>query len=194
MPDTIRDGRGGGYLAAVNDDNHLLTLAATRSDMAFHSENNSAAYSVYGRSNFDGVTETGLLFFTYTGEKAFYIDSITLSASPVASLKSVFHAKAEVFVDATYTSGGTAIDPINMDRSSTKTLSSTALTGVTALVVTKGISEVVDIRLSSGDSKVVNFSGGLILGQGNTIFILGEVNAPTDKMRAMILGYEKERT
>jgi hypothetical protein len=185
MSDTIKDGTGRGFLAEVDEDNHLHTATNQVSRLSFVSRDKSGAYSIYGRRNFAvDATDEGILFMEYLGSKRFYINDIIISATGTAN-------KVEVFVGATYTSGGTEVTPINMNRAAPSVLAMTAYTGATDLVVTSGDLEVVDVRLAT-DTKTISFDGGLVLTYGKNLYFKGEVaNHLTDKIRVMILGYEE---
>jgi len=186
MPDMVKDGTGKGYLAQVDSDNHLHTAGNTRSRLSFVSRDKAGAYSIYGRRNFAASeTDEGILFFEYVGSKKFFINEIICSGFGAAN-------KVEVFLAATRASGGTAVTPINMNRSAPSILEMNAYTGETDLVVTPGDLEVIDIRFGT-DTKIVSFDGGLILTYGTNLYFKGEVaNHLTDKIRIMVLGYEEE--
>jgi len=177
------DGKGKGNKAEVSAHNQLEVNASNRSMMAYISKESQKAYSIYGRRNFAAAsTDEGILYFEYTGDDNFYIDSVIVTGNGSNS-------KIELFTDSVYVSGGTVVTPINMNRASGLVLSATAYTGATDLSVTKGSNEIVDVRFGI-DSATIKFDTSLILGRGNNIYILGEVSTIGDKIRAMILGYE----
>jgi len=182
----IKDGKGSGYLAEVDSDNHLHTASNSTSRLSFVSRSKAGSYSVYGRRNFTAsTTDEGILFMEYLGTKRFFIHRVIVSATGVAN-------KVEMFIAADRTSGGTAVTPINMNRSAPSVLEMNAYTGATDLVVDSGLLEVVDIRLGT-DTKEVDFDGGLILTYGKNLYFKGEVaDHTTDKIRIMVLGYEEE--
>jgi len=164
----------------------LQTVCNTTSRLSFVSRNNAGAYSIYGRRNFTAsATNEGILFLEYLGNKKFFINEIIVSGVGTAN-------KVELFVGATYTSGGTKSVPLNMNRAEPSVLEMTAYTGETDLVVTSGDLEVVDVRFAT-DTKSIKFDGSLILTYGKNLYLKGEVaNHATDKIRIMVLGYEEE--
>jgi hypothetical protein len=77
MPEMLRDGSGGGYLAEVDSDNHLHTVAHTKTHLSMSSNKKQKAYTIYGQRDFAAAdTDEGILYFQYTGTEGFHIDSI----------------------------------------------------------------------------------------------------------------------
>jgi len=184
--DQIKDGTGKGFGAKVDSDNHLQTATNSSSRMSFISRVKAGSYSIYGRRNFTASeTDEGILFMEYLGSKKFFIDRIICSGVGAAN-------KVELFIAATRTSGGTEVEPLNMNRAAPSVLEMNAYTGETDLVVTSGDLEVVDIRFGT-DTKTIKFDGSLILTYGKNLYMKGEVaDHTTDKIRVMVLGYEEE--
>ncbi len=181
----IRDGKGRGYLAEVDQDNHLHTFSSTRSRMAYVSADKHTAYSIYGRRNFAASgTDEAVLFFKYTGTKRFFVDKIMFAGNGANN-------KAELYASTTYSTGGTSGAAVNVNLTSALTLSADIYTGQTDLTVTKGTEEIIDVRFGV-DTETVDFAGALVMGQDDNIYIVGEVGTVGNKIRVMILGFEEE--
>ena len=77
MSNTIRDGKGKGYLASVNSHNQLQTRCSTVQDIAFHSANDSSAFVVtFEHTQASGGSTEGVGYMTYTGNKVLRIQRI----------------------------------------------------------------------------------------------------------------------
>lgn len=183
MPTMIKDGSGKGYLAKVDSENLLRASVNIVSRLSHVSHETNRAYSIYGKRNFNaGNTNEGILYFEYTGDYDFHIDSLTVSGNGTNN-------KVELFTDSTYTSGGTSVSPVNLNRNSLRTIDANSYTGETDLVVTEGNNEILDARFGI-DTVTINLEGGLLLGKNKNIYILGEVASAGDKIRVTLLGYE----
>ena len=184
MPDTIRDGKGRGYVAGVNDDNELLTSAKTKNVLAVVSARTGKAFTVYGKRNFLAAdTNENIFYMKYTGTGQLHIQSITFSSNSSS-------AKIEVYVDPTSVSGGASITPLTMNRGSGETSETTCLTGGSDLTMTTtAANEIFDVRLNKYTYSE-DFDGALILSNGDELGILGEVATIGDKIRVMVQYYE----
>ncbi len=186
MPDTIRDGMGGGKLAKVNSDNQLEVMATVHDRLAFISEVKKTAFSVYGRRNFAAQdTNENILSILYNGTGKLHIHEIVFASNSAS-------AKIEVYFDATSISGGSSITPLNLNRGSSITSNTTCLNGVSTLNgTTATANEVLDIRLNNSTFNLP-LDGGIILTKGANLFILGEVAVAGDKARVMVYYYEEK--
>lgn len=185
MPDTIRDGTGGGNLTKVDSDNNLHTLATTIERITEISEDKQMSFSVYGKRNFaSGSADEGILYLKYTGTGSLHIQRIFISTNSTG-------AKIEVYFDVTSQSGGTTIVPLNLNRGSSIASETTCVNGASVITATTdNANEFLDIRLNTG-SFSVELGGGVILRKDNNIYILGEVASASDKIRAMVYFYEE---
>lgn len=182
----IKDGTGKGYFTKVDSNNRLWVYATTRSEIAFQSEYNQSAFLAYGRRNFTAAnTNQGILQLVYNGSGTMHIGKVIISTNSDL-------CKVELYVGTTYTSGGTAIIPNNMNRVSNKSSDVIAYNGRDSNLEFDYIeaNELFDVRLSK-DSFDYDFEGGLILGNGNSIGMLGEVTSVGDKIRASVYYYEE---
>lgn len=73
MPDIIRDGTGQGYLAKVDDENHLLVTSASEPLIAHRSHYDGSAYGL--STPMRTITTTGgrILWFKNTNTKSFWL-------------------------------------------------------------------------------------------------------------------------
>lgn len=182
----IKDGSGRGYFAKVDTNNRLWVYATTRSEIAFQSEYNQRAFLVYGKRNFTAANvDEGILQLTYTGSGSLHISKIIISTNSEL-------CKAEIYVGTTYVSGGAAVVPVNMNRISNKSSEVIAYNGVGSNldISYSDEYELFDVRLSK-DSFEYDFAGGLVLGNGNSIGVIGEVASAGDKIRASVYYYEE---
>lgn len=183
MPTMIKDGSGKGYLAMVDSENSIRASVNTVSRLSHVSNVSKRSFSIYGRRDFTAAnTDEGILYFQYTGEHDFHIDRLLATGNGTNS-------KIELFVDSTYVSGGTEVTPVNLNRSSLRTLEATTYNGTTDLIVTKGSNEILDVRFAV-NTVDMNLRGGLILSKNKNIYILGEVASAGDKIRVSLFGYE----
>lgn len=182
----IKDGTGKGYFAKVDTNNRLWTYATTRDEIAFQSEYNQKAFLVYGKRDFTAAnTNQGILQLTYNGSGTLHISKILISTNSTL-------CKTELFVGTTYVSGGSVFTPVNMNRISNKSSETTVYNGVGNNLDFDYSDqyELWDVRLSK-DTFSYDFNGGLILGNSNSIGILGEVASSGDKIRASVYYYEE---
>lgn len=189
MSTYIKDGTGKGYIGKVDSNNRVWVYATSRAEIAFQSEHNQRAFMSYTKRDFAaGSTDEGIFHLTYTGSGSLHIAQIILSTNSTL-------AKAELYVDSVYTSGGDLRTAINLNRKSSVSSESTIYTGESDLSFTyTDTKEIVDIRLSSNGqpSFKLDFQGGLILGTNNTLGLIGEVASAGDEMRASIYYYEED--
>lgn len=182
----IKDGTGKGYFTKVDQNNRLWVYATIRDEIAFQSEYNQTAFLVYGKRDFTAAdTNQGILHLTYNGSGTLHIGKIIISTSSDL-------CKAELYVGTTYASGGTVFAPINMNRISNKSSETTVYNGVGNNLSFNYSSEheLWDVRLSK-NTFTYDFNGGLILGNGNSIGIFGEVASIGDKIRTSVYYYEE---
>lgn len=182
----IKDGTGKGYFAKVDTANRLWVYSTNRAEIAFQSEYNQKAFLVYGKRNFTAAgTNQGILHLQYTGSGTLHIAKILVSTNSDI-------CKAELYVGTTYTSGGTVIVPVNMNRVSNNSSEVTAYNGAGSNLDFdyNDDNELWDVRLSK-NSFTYDFAGGLILGTNNSIGIFGEVASSGDKIRTSVYYYEE---
>lgn len=178
-----------GVSAEVDDTRRLKTNSAVENEIARVSREDSSSFVIYMKRDC-AVTATNeyVGFLQYTGSKSLKISSITFSSNSA-------DAKFEVFYDAVYSSGGTALSTdvniLNQNRGSANPLSVTAYSGASTLTLTTDSNkEVLDVRLNKSTHRQP--FDGLILTKNKTIGILTAcVFSGTDnRARIMIECYE----
>ena len=180
----LEDGKGSGKKAAVTSDNRLDVTAKTESRIYYESRDNQKAFSVYGKSNFVGITDANILYMKYTGDVDLHIKEIMFASNSP-------DAKIEVYFDPTGVSGGTTVLPLNMNRGSALTSETTCLNGAADLTGTvTTANEMFDVRLNNSSFNK-DFHSALILSKNTNIFILGSVATAGDKIRVMVYFYEE---
>lgn len=176
-----------GNSVAVGADRRALVTAIVEDEITHVSSEHASAFVLYGRRNFAAaLTDESVFYMKYTGSRLLKIHSITLSSDSA-------NAKAEVFYDPAYVSGGTAlsidINLLNQNRQSSKTLDVVAYHGNVTLVLTTDPNfEVLDVRLNH--SSFEKQFKGLILGKNDAIGIIGSVAVIAEKIRCMVECYE----
>jgi hypothetical protein len=186
----LKDGKGKGYSASVDADNRLRTKTTNQPQIAFHTDEKSRSYFLYGKRNISTAnTNEGILYIKYTGITHLHIDRIIFSTNSS-------NAKFEIFVNVDNVSNGNVCEPVNMDLSSDNSISSTCLRGLSTSppLSASGITddnEFLDVRLSI-DTIEIPVAGALKLGKNDNIFIQGEAVGVGDKLRCNIQFWEEE--
>lgn len=120
MNGMIKDGTGKGYLAKVDDHGRLSVAANLISHMQHHALWHKNLYILNYNVTLPDANETPLaLFKNLDGTKDFEIYFADVSSNAAVEVKWRF--------DDEYTSGGTAITPINTNRGSGATLSTSVV-------------------------------------------------------------------
>ena len=187
----IKDGKGRGYTAKVDEHNRLNVYSTNRERISFVSEEHGAAFMVYAKRDFVAAnTDESLLCFVYNGNTRCFIDKITFSTNSSA-------AKIEVYGDHIYNNGGTIRIPSNLNRGSSIASDVTAMIGVSGsngeldITYSDG-DEILDIRLGTGQPTFTyDFNGGFILERNDDFAIVGSVANAGDKIRAAVYYFEE---
>ena len=74
MPDTIRDGRGSGYLCGVNADNQILTRSTVIQQRLLSAIDDNYYEATTGIINLSDANELDIIYIKYTGNKLLVID------------------------------------------------------------------------------------------------------------------------
>jgi hypothetical protein len=180
MTDIILDGKGRGYRAGVDHDGRLEVVSYQKGEIAYHSEQYSASYGIYGRRNIvTPSTNEGMLYLYNSGSEALIISNITFSTNSTS-------AKFEVFFDPTNISGGNVRAPLQLNRKSAVSPNLTVLDGEQDLTATTSTSlELMDVRLNTNtfnwDTK-----DSIILPYGKSIYIQVEAANTGDRCRCNV--------
>ena len=165
MPDTIRDGKGRGFLSGVNFDNELLTRS-TSVPQRLHSAVDGLYYeATTGIINLSDANELDIIYLKYTGDKAVVVDRVFYD-SWASTGGTANTGVLRYYHTITSVTGGSAATVTNTRFSSTNSLNatvtkSTAFTGGT--VWWSGL-------FSSGGSTALE-EGRILLTQNDTFGI-----------------------
>ena len=134
MPDTIKDGRGRGYLAAVNADQQLITRATSVEQRLNSTIDENYYEATTGLVTLPNAVETGLIYIANTNsdlviviDRVFFDIWETTGGSNSGILR--------YYLNPTVT-GGTTITPNNTNFGSRKTIEATASRSLTTMTGT----------------------------------------------------------
>lgn len=175
----IEDGTGSGTKASVTSDGNRLDVSA-RSDsrIFYHSRDDGDAYIVTSIDT-AAAAEYNIYFQNDSNTKNFVINEIIIGSAVLA-----------IFKIATVTgtaAAGSALTPVNMNRTSSFTADATArgdgaITGLTEDLLLHSVSVAADT------TETVDFHDALILGKDDAIAVEYDTGAG-GTMHATILGY-----
>jgi hypothetical protein len=158
----IEDGKGSGQLAGVSRTGNRFNVSS-RSDgrIYYISRDNGDAYTMVSIDTPSAGGEYNFYFKNTSTTQKFYVTHIEVGAADLAIFK---------LSTVTGTAAGTAITPVNLNRTSGNVASATclgngAVTGLTEEHVLKVIS------VNADDSKDIKLDDALILGQGDAIAV-----------------------
>ncbi len=186
MPDTIRDGSGSGYLAAVTSDNQLKTQSESRELIFYQSLIHGETYTLAQVAN-QAVTassEEVLCHIKNTSATKY----LCISHIHVAAYEG--HGFARVYVASTHSSNGTSYTPGNHNRQSGNIAEATVYVADGSLAVSGG-AQVCTKGVSPEDTTVeMSFDGSIILGQNHTLDVrFLEKAAATPDVALCVEGY-----
>lgn len=111
MPDTIKDGKGRGYLAEVTKENLLETNAVTETTYAWISRTKQRAFVLTsGAITTDGTANDVFIMTNPSSDYEIHIVQIDISCTTTAT--------TNINVNQTYSSGGTGLTATNLNRKS----------------------------------------------------------------------------
>jgi len=176
MPDMIKDGKGSGFLAQVNDENKLRTYSTTESEISYESETNFRSYSWTNVTYNYTAGDTILLVKNTSITANLIIDKIVVSGDVETEV--VIHSPTCT------TPTGTAVTGVNLNRTSSLTASATAKanesTNSQANPIWKG-------RIDGNSTLNIELHGSIILGLNNCIAI--DFTTVGSACNVTILGY-----
>jgi hypothetical protein len=118
----LKDGKGRGYLAEVNIDNHLVTKSILSDNIHYRSVAEGDVYLLPMEfKQISGGTAEFAGILTYTGSRTLVMHKLFVSTSEANT------TVTEIMAATVMTSGGIAIDTVNMNTFSSKTLGCTLL-------------------------------------------------------------------
>jgi hypothetical protein len=159
----IVDGTGGGWEAKVTSENKLAAIAVTVPPQMHLSARHQQAFQVL--SGVQSITgANGLLAIRNDSAKRLVVTYIRVACDDTETAQ----ALVEIYLGGTWTGGGTALTPVNLN------LTSAAQAGVTAETnsLPGGTPSLIDARWLRGPGEVTyNKEGSIILGTNNVFSI-----------------------
>jgi len=131
MPDTIKDGRGKGFLVAVNADQQLITRATAVEQRLASTVDENYFEATTGQITLANADETGIIYIQNTESFPLVIDRVFVDIW-TSTDGSGADGILKYYRNPTYT-GGSAIVPWVTNFSSNKTLDGTFLKGLTTI-------------------------------------------------------------
>ena len=184
----IENGKGdGGYGAAVNDKNQLLTRSTSTPELLFHSKEDEDVFSTYNKHTIQADdTEEYVCYLKYTGDSILILKKMFVSCNDMTNA-----CKFEVYVDLTSPGGGADVTPSNWNRKSNNSIDTVTKhtnSGASAITGTNGTEIMCFYSKPEEGMKEISLDG-LILGTNNNIFIIAE-NKAGNKVRVTLHYYE----
>ena len=161
MPDSIVDGTGTKYEAKVDSSNRLRTRAITISNQNYASRVNKDAFQV---SAFRSITtsDTPVLYLeNATNDKYIVITFIRVATAGAAATNE--NAYFTINLGGRYSSGGTAIKPVNMFAGLSVSALATAYSAETVPIVMAGTPLEIDRQYEANHMEAYNKEGSIIL-------------------------------
>jgi len=167
----IEDGAGKGFSAKVTNDNRLQSESKSSSRDFFISRDDGQAFHLVSEDATAVANEETIYLQNTSTSKSLFIDHIILATDTANK----FRLK---FVTGT-AAGGSALTPINMNKTSSNAADATARgDGSVTSLTDDGDIEI--IRVGADDSGEMEFSDVLILGQNDAVAVETEANAAVE--------------
>ena len=131
MPDTIKDGRGKGFLVAVNSDQQLITRATAVEQRLVSTIDEHYFEATTGQITLTDAVETGIIYFTNSETLPIVIDR-TFIDTWTSTGGSGADGTLKYYRNPTYT-GGSAIVPWITNFNSSKVLDGTFLKSLSTI-------------------------------------------------------------
>lgn len=190
----IQDGAGGGKWLKVNEENRALVTSVNQTFQNHHSMSEGEAFQALGTATLANATVPVLhlkntsdtLYLVVTHIRAQLVDAAGGTAYPNASnYWSIRHGR-------TYSSGGSAITPVNMNTGSTKTAPATVYDSSPTLA---GTANEFDREYLKAEAEVAHWNkeGALVIAPGGTLeaSIVGDHTSGTAKVRISFVMADK---
>jgi hypothetical protein len=186
----LKDGTGEGFLAKVNQVNRLAVDAVTIPEIAFHSLTDGTAFQIEGETTITAATEKTVLVLINDGNDTIAIERVFVSIQGESGIVTTI----KLYVgNKTLTSGGTAKSLVNLNVTSSTTMSVTIRENNPTLGGSD--SKIQEFYMESTDSIDTEYLGSIILGRGNSIRVTctgGAGAAGTKNCDVSILLFEVE--
>lgn len=190
----IKDGTGQGYLAQVDKDYRLFARAINVDRMSWHSEEFADTYSIHmHHQQTVGATWEPCGYITYTGAKTLLIGNVLGNVEATSGMSGF-----TFYFDSTTFSGGAVVTPVNMNRSSTKNISSITIMhnndGASPITVGNIGTNFACFSIPPSSSVNFDFRDSVILRTGNTLYVAANTataGAAQGKMRLTFFAIER---
>lgn len=170
MPNTIRDGSGKGYLAAVNDENRLQVISKSQPLQHVLSQEKEQAYQVIGVADLQNGETTAIHITNTSNDKNMIITYLRYQIVDAAG-GTAFPNKDNYFkisFNREYVSGGAAVIPVNVFEGSGNLAEVVAYSENPVLT---GTAKDIDrwYVKANGDMNTFNKEGAVIIGPGRSL-------------------------
>lgn len=136
MSDTIKDGKGRGYLTGVDPENRCLVYSTMENEISHESEINERAYVLVAECT-PGITVTGLCSIVNTAStNNLIIEKVVLTTEENTSETAM--TTFGFWRNPTTNSGGVAASPVNLNFSSNLAADTTCLKDADGTTLTIG--------------------------------------------------------
>lgn len=163
----IESAAGKAYGAKVNKDNRLATESVSLAAQALRSREHGDSYQVEGTITI-ATSDTPVLWIRNDSQTKLmvitYIRMMSIGAA-ASNVDGYFTVK----LGSAYTSGGNAVTPVNVNRNSGRTSSSTSYDGSTALTLSGGSQ--IDKNWEANSMQSYNKEGSVVLGNNDAMSI-----------------------
>jgi hypothetical protein len=170
MPQTIRDGKGRGNVAAVNSDNKLMVYSQSSSNQHSISEETQQAYQCIGTATLASGTVVALHIKNTSSTKNMVVSYIRHQVIDPSGGTAVPNASNyfKIALGRTYTSGGSEVTPVNVYAGSGNTAEVTAYDSAPTLA---GTASEIDRNYTQSEANMQSFNkeGALIIPPNQTI-------------------------
>lgn len=166
MAFTIR-GAGDGREVKVSDDNKLETKSVATSLQHYVSHHKGLAYQVWGEIDVSTTNDPVLYLENISNDNTMIVSYIRVNTVGVAAASTASYAT--VNLGCSYTSGGAAKTPTNMNQSSPNAAAVTAYDGTSSLTLVAGTE--IDRNYQVNEMQRYNKEGTIVIPKGGSICI-----------------------
>jgi hypothetical protein len=192
MPDTIKDGKGRGYLTEVSSENKLVTKATTETHLMHHTLDHENAFVAHFEHNqIADATDEIAGYIKYSGNNYLMISKIVMASN------SAGECLVEYFTGSTGLSGGNAITPKNLNLGSIVDLATVTAKdtnkGTSAITTTSNGDEIFSYRIGwhAMPTYTHDFDDGLALRNGSILLFNTNQALAGDKLRISVYYFEE---
>lgn len=165
----IEDGTGQGHKAKVTAENRLYTHSLAIPVQAHISENHQQAFQVCGQIDIADSEKVILFLKNDDPDRKAVITYIRIMSAGAADLNK--DAYFSIKMNGIYSSGGTAVTPVNMSAGSNQEAEVIAYQGTGTDIVLTGTSQCIDKNWSANSMQSYNKEGSLQLPRGQSMSI-----------------------